>query len=74
MSGEIKLDVQHRHVLILIDRDKKEDGWTFVSEQLYKVLSENMPPRLSVFEKLEDGGRARLTEEGKTVLNVMVWL
>jgi hypothetical protein len=74
MSDEVKLDAAQKHILTLIRRDKKADGWTFVSEQLFAVLSKNIPTRLAVFEKLEDGGRAKLTDEGESVLNAMAWL
>ena len=70
-----KLDIQHKHILKLINRDKKADGWTPVSKQLFPVLSKNMPKELVEFEKSEDGGmRARLTEEGCNVVNAMAWL
>jgi hypothetical protein len=69
-----KLDIQHKHILKLIDRDSGIDGWTEVSEKLYNILSSNMPTELATFEKLETGGRSRLTEEGASVLNAMKWL
>lgn len=69
-----KLEIQHKHIMKLIDRDKDAEGWTKVSEQLYPVLSENMPSELATFEKLDEGGRARLTEEGQSVINAMKWL
>lgn len=69
-----KLDVQHKHVLKLIKRDRDNDGWVIVSDRLYPHLSINIPPELVVFEKLETGGRAKLTEEGESVLNALEWL
>lgn len=66
----MKLKVQHLHILNLIDRDKDADGWATVSESLCQHVSENIPSELVLFEKLDVGGRARLTEEGETVLDV----
>ena len=74
MSDEVKLDAAQKHILTLIRRDMKPDGWTTVSEQLFATLSKNVPTRLAVFEKLEVGGRAKLTDEGESVLNAMAWL
>ncbi len=69
-----KLDAGQKHVLKLIARDKKEDGWATVSEALFKMLSETTPAELVTFEKLEIGGRARLTEMGEEVVEAMAWL
>jgi hypothetical protein len=70
-----KLEAQHIHVLELIKRDADPyDGWAMVSEQLYSVISGNIPRELATFEKREIGGRARLTEEGKHVLDALKWL
>jgi len=69
-----KLGGKHKHIMELIDRDKDSDGWAKVSEQLYPVLSSLLPSELATFEKLDDGGRARLTEEGQSVLNATKWL
>lgn len=70
----IKLDIQHKHILKLIKRDRDNEGWCPVSEQLYPHLSKNIPEELATFEKLDDGGRAMLTEEGENVLNALEWL
>ena len=70
-----KLESQHIHVLKLIARDADHyDGWAEVSEQLYPVLSGNIPRELATFEKWDTGGRARLTEEGKHVLDALKWI
>lgn len=66
-----KLQNEHKHILNLIERDACQDGWTSVSEALFNHLSKNIPSELATFEKLEKGGRAKITKEGKTVLN---WL
>ena len=70
----MKLDNGQKHILRLIARDCDDEGWTAVSEALYPHLSKNMPSELVEFEKLEIGGRARLTEEGHNVINAMKWL
>ena len=70
----MKLDIQHKHILHLIKRDSTVDGWTPVSKVLYPVLSKAMPKKLITFEKTDDGGRARLTTEGESVLSAMKWL
>jgi hypothetical protein len=71
---QMKLDIQHKHILRLIERDRGEDGWAPVSAQLFPVLSKNIPEELATFEELDEGGRARLTVEGQSVLNAMAWL
>lgn len=68
------LDAGQKHILQLIERDKKPDGWSTVSAQLYPTLSSNIPAELATFEKLETGGRVKLTESGKAVLSAMEWL
>lgn len=69
-----KLDMQHRHIMRLIDRDKKSDGFAPVSDQLFPVLSKNMPPELVEFSGSPGCYRARLTEEGNNVQRAMKWL
>ena len=69
-----KLDDGQKHILRLIERDKREDGTALVSEQLYNVLSVNMPKELVTFEKLNNGGIVKLTDEGKAVIIGMKWL
>lgn len=69
-----KLDVQHKHILRLIDRDAGKDGWTPVSDALFKVLPDAMPGELVIFEQAESGARAKLTAEGVSVVSAMKWL
>lgn len=71
---EIKLDTQHKHILSLINRDAEDDGWASVSDKLLPILSTVMPKELVTFETLDVGGRARLTEDGKSVVLAMEWL
>jgi len=70
----MKLEIEHKHILKLIARDRDSDGWASISESLYKPLALNMPEELVGFEKLKTGGRARLTEEGQHVIDAMRWL
>jgi hypothetical protein len=74
METITKLKPEQKHVLRLIARDKKENGWTVVSSKLYKVLSSNIPVELATFEHVEEGGRAKLTEAGQNVVDAMAWL
>jgi len=69
-----KLDAGQKHMLKIIHRDADDDGWTEVSEQLFPVLLKTMPKELVTFEKLQDGGRAKLTDEGNNVVSAMAWL
>lgn len=68
------LDIQHKHVMKLIARDCNDDGWASISESLYPSISGALPPELVELEKLEHGGRARLTDEGNNILSAMKWL
>lgn len=68
------LDAGQKHILRLIDRDKKADGWTPVSSQLYKTLSADIPAELATFEPVGDAGRAQLTDAGNGIIEAMKWL
>jgi hypothetical protein len=70
----MKLGRKHKHIMRLLDRDKKEDGWASVSEALYPVLSKAMPSDLVEFREVGGVGSARLTDEGCSVLRAMAWL
>ena len=70
----MKLDAGQKHILKLIARDKKEDGWTPVSSFLYKTLSTDIPNELATFEQLEVGGRAKLTDRGIALLESLIWI
>lgn len=65
MSG--KLTSENEHLMKLIDRDKKEDGWTSVNKIVAPLVS-SIPSELVIFEPSENGGRAKLTEAGQIVL------
>ncbi len=72
-----KLDASQKHILKLIRRESFE-GWTKISKQLCKLVDENIPKDLIDFEFIPlidfTHGRARLTPEGETVLDMMEWL
>ncbi len=74
MKPHAKLDAGTKHIMRLILRDRKVDGWATVSAQLYPVLSSTVPPELVEFERLEHGGHAKLTPDGENVLEAMEWL
>lgn len=67
------LNLGERHILKLIVRDADEHGWVAVSRVVYPII-EKMPAVLVEHESLEDGGRVRLTEEGRAVVYAMPWL
>ncbi len=69
-----KLDSGAKHILRLIARDKQSDGWATISQQLYPCLSKSIPHELVTFEKLESGGRAKLTSTGESIVEAMEWL
>jgi len=69
-----KLDIQHKHIMRLIDRDKGENGWTSVSAALYPHLVKNMPSLLVEFSGSSGCYSARLTEKGRNILEAMEWL
>jgi hypothetical protein len=77
-----KLDSGQKHILMLIDSGKREDGWTPVSKYLIDIVRRLVPEELAIvrnscecLEKLDDGsGRARLTEEGQNVVRAIKYL
>jgi DNA-binding PadR family transcriptional regulator len=74
MTKHATLTHGQAHIINLLARDRDEHGWAKVSEQLYPVLSSSTPSELVTFEKLEVGGRARLTENGEKILYALDWL
>ena len=70
----MKLELEHKHILKLIARDRVDGEWADVSETLCKYIKANMPVELVTFEKLDVGGRIKLTEEGQQVVNALAWL
>ena len=74
MKTTTKLQSGHKHILRLIDKDQNENGWTSVSNILYPYLSKNMPRELVTFDGTEDNYRAKLTDEGISVVHAMVYL
>lgn len=76
MSDPVKLDAAQKHILRLIARDAKPDGWATVSRVLYDSVSQSIPSELAVFVAPtgEGFGLAKLTTEGRNVVNSMLWL
>lgn len=74
-SPMAKLKDSERDMLKLIRRSIEAadpcNGWASVSEMLCGSVIKFGPAELVEFQKLEIGGRVRLTEKGKTV---MEWL
>jgi hypothetical protein len=68
-----RLSADETHFIRLIARDANDDGWTKVSAMLYPLV-EKMPRELVELWPTESGGRARLTDEGSSVLSAMLWL
>jgi hypothetical protein len=74
VEDKMKLDIQHKHIMKLIDRDKKEDGWASVSNQLYPHLCKNMPAELVELCGEPDSFKARLTKKGENILEALAWI
>lgn len=68
----VKLDATRANAMI--DRSRGKDGWASVSEALYPYVLAKMPAELVEFEKLDSGGKARLTTQGQGVVDAMRWL
>ena len=75
MSTPKKLNNGDKHLMQLIQRDRKEDGWATCSALVAKMLK-TIPPEMVEFEPVGDEGRgrARLTTQGQSVLDAMAWL
>lgn len=71
---KFKLEAEHKHILRLIDKGTKPDGWASVSKKLYPILAKNMSIELAEFKMIGEDGRVRLTEEGREVVRAMSWL
>jgi len=69
-----KLNASQKHVLRIVHRDQDRDGNVRVHEQLYNALVMNIPKQLMTFTKLNMGGIAKLTKEGRHVVEAMKWL
>lgn len=72
-----KLDAGEIRILKLIRKEADAEGWAHVSAAVMPKMRE-MPRELVVSEYVPSdfspgSGRARLTEEGKKVLDVAAW-
>jgi hypothetical protein len=64
----MKLNAGQLRLLVLTAKGASgPDGWTSVSEVVWPVIAA-LPADLVEREKLEVGGRARLTDAGKVLL------
>lgn len=69
-----KLDAGQKHLMVLLDRDKKLDGWTPVSPVVYPFVA-NLPQDFRELQVLDDQTcRGRLTATGQQILMAMEWL
>jgi hypothetical protein len=70
-----KLDAGQKHMLKLVDREKDGDGWAKVSSLVMPLLETKMPPELIEIAKDNSGaGRARLTQQGRGIVDAMAWM
>lgn len=80
LPSKKKLSPGHQHILTLIRKEARDDGWTPVSKAVAplftdaNILGGPMPAELCEFESIGEGGRARLTQMGNNVLDAMAWL
>ena len=58
------------HLMRLIRKGQKVDGWCEVSEMIFPFIKD-LPTQLVVSKKASTGGIARLTEKGNTIVD---WL
>jgi hypothetical protein len=68
-----KLTSSDKHLLSLVSKGQKPDGWTTVSNTVMKVMVPLAKtfPELVTLEEVGTGGIAKLTREGEIVLK---WL
>lgn len=63
-----KISGPDRHLLSLIRKDKKPDGWTSVSRMVWPFMLK-LPRELVELEEVGEGGIAKLTPTGEIVLD-----
>lgn len=69
-----KLDAGQKHLMVLLDRDQKPDGWTSVNPVIYPFVA-NLPQDFRELQVLDDQTcRGRLTAKGQQILMAMEWL
>lgn len=65
------MDDQLRQKLALVKRSPKDaDGWCKVSANVWPIVAD-MPPDLVELDNRGSGGRLRLTERGKAVVDYL---
>ena len=71
----MKLDAGQKNLLRLCREEADAEGWAKMSEVVYLHFVKMIPAELVEIERIEgDGGRVRLTEDGKQVLFAMAFL
>lgn len=75
MNEATKLDAGQKHLLRLMVKGADAEGWASVSEPVFPLV-EKLPSALVELERVgaEGRGRARLTEQGRGVIEAMAWL
>jgi hypothetical protein len=74
MSEPTHLDAGQRHLLSLIAKDAKTDGWAITSEVVYRYIATNMPKDLVECREEEDRTLVRLTDKGRSIVDAMSYL
>lgn len=76
--SEPKLNAGQKNILRLIRNGQKEDGWAPVSKFVAPLFTDDhpqkMPATLCEFESVGEGGRARLTPLGNSLVDAMAYL
>jgi hypothetical protein len=69
-----KLDAGNKHLLKLVMKGADDTGWAPVSKPVFPLV-EAMPKELIELEPVGEGrGRARLTQQGKNLIDAMTWI
>lgn len=68
-----KLDAGQKNLLRLVRQGANQEGWAPVSAQVFPLFDKTMPRELVELEPVgaEGRGRARLTDEGTSLLDAM---
>ena len=63
-----KLNHGDKHLLRLVRQGKDNEGWAKVSGVVWPLV-QKLPSELVTIEAIGEGGRAKLTDAGETVLD-----
>jgi hypothetical protein len=69
-----KLDSGQKHLLRLVAKDAKADGWANASYVVYRLIDKTIPRALVELYGSTDIRRIRLTPLGQQLLHAMEWL